>query len=163
MDTGDGTPTITESGADKPPAASFIQPSDSDIQVVAEVVKKDGDKKSTSDSKKVLNERLQSVVRHASILFAFTHFDSARTGTLLVRDVETLLLSLGLCLSRSQIGRQLRQIGSASLKQDAIHYRKYTDAQVVKETFESRHEPLLMPYTVDDVIALARDNIHVSA
>jgi len=94
-------------------------------------------------------------------LFAFTHFDAARIGTLLVRDVETLLLSLGLCLSRSQIGRQLRQIGPASLKQDTIHYRKYTDAQVVKETFESRHEPLLMPYTVDDLMALARDNMHV--
>lgn len=40
-------------------------------------------------------------------------------------------------------------------KHEQVHYRHLTDAQVVKETLESRQEPLLRPFAEDDVRALA--------
>jgi hypothetical protein len=44
--------------------------------------------------------------------------------------------------------RILRSITPTIRRNDAIYYRKLTDASVAKDTMESRQEPILMPVTI---------------
>lgn len=65
---------------------------DEDVMEVAVV-----EKKSTKD------ERTMSIVRHPDLLAAFAQYDTSLSGIMSDRDVEMILFSLGLGLTRSQV------------------------------------------------------------
>uniref|UniRef100_A0A8C4Q350 Uncharacterized protein n=1 Tax=Eptatretus burgeri TaxID=7764 RepID=A0A8C4Q350_EPTBU len=79
------------------------------------------------------------------LLLAFTYFDQSHWDYLQEKDLEELLYTLGLHLSRAQIKKLLSKV----LSQDLCHYRRLTDAK--------QSEDVQLETTVTDEV-LAKGN-----
>ncbi|XP_055630260.1 cell division cycle and apoptosis regulator protein 1-like [Toxorhynchites rutilus septentrionalis] len=88
-------------------------------------------------------EREQVYTADRELLLSFTYFDVSHCGYVFDKDIEDLLYTLGLNLSRSQI----RKLMSKAITRDALYYRKLTDKP--KNTVEDKEE-LATDETVSD-------------
>lgn len=57
------------------------------------------------------------------LLLSFVYFDQTHCGYIFEKDIEDLLYTLGLTLSRAQV----RKLVSKVITRDSLHYRKLTD------------------------------------
>ncbi|XP_061600546.1 cell division cycle and apoptosis regulator protein 1 isoform X2 [Cololabis saira] len=90
----------------------------------------DRDRKDRKDDRKLSKERSskdkekkQMVTYNKDLLMAFVYFDQSHCGYLLERDLEEILYTLGLHLSRAQIKKLLNK----PVVRESCSYRKLTD------------------------------------
>uniref|UniRef100_A0A3B3WGG9 Cell division cycle and apoptosis regulator protein 1 n=1 Tax=Poecilia mexicana TaxID=48701 RepID=A0A3B3WGG9_9TELE len=69
------------------------------------------------------SEKKQMVTQNRDLLMAFVYFDQSHCGYLLERDLEDILYTLGLHLSRAQIKKLLNK----PVVRESCYYRKLTD------------------------------------
>lgn len=79
----------------------------------------DGVKK--KDKKKKEKPKMFTKDRH--LLLSFVYFDQTHCGYIFEKDIEELLYTLGLSLSRAQV----RKLVGKVISRDSLHYRKLTD------------------------------------
>lgn len=79
----------------------------------------DGNKK--KDKKKKEKPKMYTKDRH--LLLSFVYFDQTHCGYIFEKDIEELLYTLGLSLSRAQV----RKLVGKVISRDSLHYRKLTD------------------------------------
>lgn len=68
-------------------------------------------------------ERPKYITAFPDILLSFVYFDQSHCGYIFEKDLEDLLYTLGLNLSRSQV----RKISEKFVTRDSLYYRKLTD------------------------------------
>ncbi|KAF2900664.1 hypothetical protein ILUMI_05521 [Ignelater luminosus] len=78
-------------------------------------------KKSDKDRKK--KERPKMFTKDRHLLLSFVYFDQTHCGYIFEKDMEDLLFTLGLNLSRAQV----RKLVGKVISRDSLHYRKLTD------------------------------------
>uniref|UniRef100_A0A8C2Q415 Cell division cycle and apoptosis regulator protein 1 n=1 Tax=Cyprinus carpio TaxID=7962 RepID=A0A8C2Q415_CYPCA len=78
----------------------------------------DDDGRGHTDEKKK-----QMVTLNKDLLMAFVYFDQSHSGYLLEKDLEEIMYTLGLHLSRAQVKKLLNK----PLVRESCHYRKLTD------------------------------------
>ncbi|XP_022315964.2 cell division cycle and apoptosis regulator protein 1-like isoform X3 [Crassostrea virginica] len=109
--------------------------------------KKDKDKDKKREKKKYQT-------RDPALLLAFTYFDQNHTGYLLDKDVEEIIHTIGLQLSRAQVKKLVQKV----VTRDALNYRKMTDKTVAapgeKEEAASEEKEL----KVTDIVKLSKGN-----
>ncbi|KAM6956273.1 cell division cycle and apoptosis regulator protein 1-like [Aplochiton taeniatus] len=83
------------------------------------------DRKSSKErsSKDKEKDKKQMVTYNKDLLMAFVYFDQSHCGYLFERDLEEIMFTLGLHLSRAQVKKLLNK----SVVRDSCHYRKLTD------------------------------------
>ncbi|XP_025837375.1 cell division cycle and apoptosis regulator protein 1 [Agrilus planipennis] len=83
----------------------------------------DDDYDRRSDRDKRRKERLKMFTKDRNLLLSFTYFDQTHCGYIFEKDMEDLLFTLGLNLSRAQV----RKLVGKVVSRDSLHYRKLTD------------------------------------
>ena len=83
------------------------------------------DRKSRSRDKRK-HDKVKMVTKDRSLLLSFIYFDQTHCGYIFEKDIEELLYTLGLSLSRAQV----RKLSAKVITRDSLHYRKLTDAPV---------------------------------
>lgn len=78
-------------------------------------------KKKDRDKKK--KERVKMFTKDKHLLLSFIYFDQTHCGYIFDKDIEDLLYTLGLNLSRAQV----RKLVGKVVTRDSLHYRKLTD------------------------------------
>lgn len=109
----------------------------------AESDKKDDKKKEKSVSKDEKSDprlNFKALVNDIDSFTAFTHFDQNICGYLNDRDVEEILHSIGLNISRATAQRLIRKVSS----RDRFNYRNITDKWVDKD-FNIKYCPEPLP------------------
>ncbi|MEE6488125.1 hypothetical protein FKM82_015136 [Ascaphus truei] len=97
--------------------------------------KRDGNRYSKERlSKDKEKEKKQMVTVNKDLLMAFIYFDQSHCGYLLEKDLEEIIYTLGLHLSRAQVKKLFNKI----LLKESCFYRKLTDTS----TDEGSHEEL---------------------
>ncbi|KAJ8909668.1 hypothetical protein NQ315_005430 [Exocentrus adspersus] len=86
-----------------------------EMKMMREIRKKDKDKKR--------KERVKLYTKDKQLLLSFVYFDQTNCGYIFDKDIEDLLYTLGLKLSRAQV----RKLVSKVVTRDSLHYRKLTD------------------------------------
>ncbi|KAK1905985.1 Cell division cycle and apoptosis regulator protein 1 [Dissostichus eleginoides] len=81
------------------------------------------DRKSSKERSSKDKEKKLMVTYNKELLMAFVYFDQSHCGYLLERDLEEILYTLGLHLSRAQIKKLLNK----PVVRESCHYRKLTD------------------------------------
>lgn len=81
------------------------------------------DRKSSKERSSKDKERKQMITHNRELLMAFVYFDQSHCGYLLERDLEEILYTLGLHLSRAQIKKLLNK----PVVRESCYYRKLTD------------------------------------
>ncbi|XP_018897471.2 cell division cycle and apoptosis regulator protein 1 [Bemisia tabaci] len=71
-------------------------------------------------------EKVKYLTANKKLLLAFSYFDTSGCGYIMEKDLETLLFSLSLSFSRSQVKKLLSKV----VKRDVLTYRKLTDKPV---------------------------------
>ncbi|XP_043912093.1 cell division cycle and apoptosis regulator protein 1 [Protopterus annectens] len=87
-------------------------------------------------------EKKQMITSDRSLLMAFVYFDQSHCGYLLEKDLEEIVHTLGLHLSRAQVKKLLTNI----VVRDSYFYRKLTDRpkdEVNQEEYETTQEDIL--------------------
>ncbi|RZC40237.1 cell division cycle and apoptosis regulator protein 1-like, partial [Asbolus verrucosus] len=79
------------------------------------------DKKKDKEKKK--KERVKMYTKDKHLLLSFIYFDQTHCGYIFDKDIEDLLYTLGLNLSRAQV----RKLVGKVVTRDSLHYRKLTD------------------------------------
>lgn len=79
------------------------------------------DKKKDKDKRK--KERVKMFTKDRHLLLSFVYFDQTHCGYIFDKDIEDLLYTLGLSLSRAQV----RKLVGKVVTRDSLHYRKLTD------------------------------------
>lgn len=87
----------------------------------------DDDSNKKKDKKK--KERPKMFTKDRNLLLSFVYFDQTHCGYIFEKDIEELLYTLGLSLSRAQV----RKLVGKVISRDSLHYRKLTD--MPKEDF----------------------------
>lgn len=90
----------------------------------------DDDSKSRKDKDKKKRERPKMYTKDRHLLLSFGYFDQTHCGYIFEKDIEELLYTLGLNLSRAQV----RKLVGKVITRDSLHYRKLTD-KVKEEDF----------------------------
>ncbi|XP_071371978.1 cell division cycle and apoptosis regulator protein 1-like, partial [Centroberyx affinis] len=86
--------------------------------------RKDGRKSSKErSSKDKEKEKKQMVTYNKELLMAFVYFDQSHCGYLMERDLEEIMYTLGLHLSRAQVKKLLNK----PVVRESCYYRKLTD------------------------------------
>lgn len=81
------------------------------------------DRKSSKERSSKDKEKKLMVTHNKELLMAFVYFDQSHCGYLLERDLEEILYTLGLHLSRAQIKKLLNK----PVVRESCYYRKLTD------------------------------------
>ncbi|XP_014276938.1 cell division cycle and apoptosis regulator protein 1 isoform X3 [Halyomorpha halys] len=84
---------------------------------------KENDKDKKNNDKEPRRERAKLVTLDKELLLSFNFFDTTRCGYIYDKDIEDLVFSLGLTLSRSQV----RKLVGKVVSRDAVYYRRLTD------------------------------------
>lgn len=87
----------------------------------SEDTKGEKEKKSTQLTAK--HDRVRLLTSQPDLLLAFVYFDQSHAGYLVDRDMEEIVFTLGLQLSRAQVKKLVSKFSS----KDMINYRKLTD------------------------------------
>lgn len=77
-------------------------------------------------------EKTQMVTINRDLLMAFVYFDQSHCGYLLEKDLEEILYTLGLHLSRAQVKKLLNKV----VLRESCFYRKLTDTSKDEENHE---------------------------
>lgn len=87
--------------------------------------RRDRSKRSTDREreKRLKKDRPKLITVDPHLLLSFVYFDQTHCGYIFEKDIEDLLFTLGLQLSRAQV----RKIVSKVITRDSLHYRKLTD------------------------------------
>lgn len=85
--------------------------------------KKDKEKRKSSDRDKKKKERTRLITKDKNLLLSFVYFDQTHCGYIFEKDIEELIYTLGLNLSRAQV----RKLVAKVITRDSLHYRKLTD------------------------------------
>ncbi|XP_041511357.1 cell division cycle and apoptosis regulator protein 1 isoform X3 [Microtus oregoni] len=83
-------------------------------------------------SKEKEKEKTQMVTVNRDLLMAFVYFDQSHCGYLLEKDLEEILYTLGLHLSRAQVKKLLNKV----VLRESCFYRKLTDTSKDEENQE---------------------------
>ncbi|XP_035306610.1 cell division cycle and apoptosis regulator protein 1 isoform X2 [Cricetulus griseus] len=83
-------------------------------------------------SKDKEKEKTQMVTVNRDLLMAFVYFDQSHCGYLLEKDLEEILYTLGLHLSRAQVKKLLNKV----VLRESCFYRKLTDTSKDEENHE---------------------------
>ncbi|XP_023715067.1 cell division cycle and apoptosis regulator protein 1 isoform X3 [Cryptotermes secundus] len=89
----------------------------------------DKDRKRDKDKDKKKKERVKLYTEDPHLLLAFVYFDQSHCGYIFDKDIEELLYTLGLNLSRAQVRKLVQKV----VTRDSLHYRKLTDKPRAKE------------------------------
>ncbi|XP_008204944.1 cell division cycle and apoptosis regulator protein 1 isoform X2 [Nasonia vitripennis] len=81
---------------------------------------KDGKKDRDKDGKK---KRVKLYTFDPYLLLSFVYFDQTHCGYIFDKDIEELIYTLGLNLSRAQVRKLVQKV----VTRDSLHYRKLTD------------------------------------
>nr|CAD7411020.1 unnamed protein product [Timema cristinae] len=87
--------------------------------------RRDKDKKSSidRDKEKKKKEKVKMYTDDPNLLLSFVYFDQSHCGYIFDKDIEELLYTLGLNLSRAQVRKLVQKV----VTRDSLHYRKLTD------------------------------------
>ncbi|GLV41286.1 hypothetical protein CBL_04810 [Carabus blaptoides fortunei] len=85
--------------------------------------KKDKERRKSSDRDRKKKERFKLITKDKNLLLSFVYFDQTHCGYIFEKDIEDLIYTLGLNLSRAQV----RKLVSKVITRDSLHYRKLTD------------------------------------
>uniref|UniRef100_A0A8C2Q406 Cell division cycle and apoptosis regulator protein 1 n=1 Tax=Cyprinus carpio TaxID=7962 RepID=A0A8C2Q406_CYPCA len=85
--------------------------------------RRDERKSKERSSKDKDEKKKQMVTLNKDLLMAFVYFDQSHSGYLLEKDLEEIMYTLGLHLSRAQVKKLLNK----PLVRESCHYRKLTD------------------------------------
>nr|CAD7572831.1 unnamed protein product [Timema californicum] len=101
--------------------------------------RRDKDKKSSldRDKEKKKKEKVKLYTDDPNLLLSFVYFDQSHCGYIFDKDIEELLYTLGLNLSRAQVRKLVQKV----VTRDSLHYRKLTD-KPKKEEEAAGKEPL---------------------
>nr|CAD7264073.1 unnamed protein product [Timema shepardi] len=101
--------------------------------------RRDKDKKSSldRDKEKKKKEKVKMYTDDPNLLLSFVYFDQSHCGYIFDKDIEELLYTLGLNLSRAQVRKLVQKV----VTRDSLHYRKLTD-KPKKEEEAAGKEPL---------------------
>uniref|UniRef100_A0A915PP47 SAP domain-containing protein n=1 Tax=Setaria digitata TaxID=48799 RepID=A0A915PP47_9BILA len=91
--------------------------------------KKKEDEKREEEQKKYLAEARKPIIVDRAVFQAFAHFDQNLCGYILEKDLEEILYSIGLNISRAQVQKLLKKY----LSRDRISYRYFTDSWANKD------------------------------
>ncbi|KAJ3646146.1 hypothetical protein Zmor_023748, partial [Zophobas morio] len=83
----------------------------------------DDSKDKKKDKEKKKKERVKMYTKDKHLLLSFIYFDQTHCGYIFDKDIEDLLYTLGLNLSRAQV----RKLVGKVVTRDSLHYRKLTD------------------------------------
>ncbi|XP_023244872.1 cell division cycle and apoptosis regulator protein 1 isoform X2 [Copidosoma floridanum] len=81
---------------------------------------KDGKKDKDKDGKR---KKIRLFTSDPYLLLAFVYFDQTHCGYIFDKDIEELIYTLGLNLSRAQVRKLVQKV----VTRDSLHYRKLTD------------------------------------
>ncbi|CAH1186773.1 unnamed protein product [Phyllotreta striolata] len=109
-----------------------------------------GDESEESEKKRKEKERkkkdkVKLYTKDRHLLLSFVYFDQTQCGYIFDKDMEDLLYTLGLKLSRAQVKKLISKV----IIRDSLHYRKLTDKP--KEGEETEPEELLQEINLDEV------------
>nr|XP_060624871.1 cell division cycle and apoptosis regulator protein 1 isoform X2 [Anolis sagrei ordinatus] len=88
-------------------------------------------------SKDKEKDKIQMITINRDLLMAFVYFDQCHCGYLLEKDLEEILYTLGLHLSRAQVKKILNKV----VLRESCFYRKLTDASKDEESPEEMEPP----------------------
>nr|XP_033796665.1 cell division cycle and apoptosis regulator protein 1 isoform X3 [Geotrypetes seraphini] len=88
--------------------------------------------KHSKESSSKEKEKKQMVTMNRDLLMAFVYFDQSHCGYLLEKDLEEILYTLGLHLSRAQVKKILNRV----ILKESCFYRKLTDASKDGDDYE---------------------------
>ena len=100
--------------------SSSKEPSEEDK---ADKDKKDESGSSTEESKK--SEKVKIVTKDRDLLLACSYFDLGHCGYFETKDLEDILTTINLNLSRAQIKKLVKEVTSG--KDQQVNYRQFTD------------------------------------
>ncbi|KAG8273792.1 Cell division cycle and apoptosis regulator protein 1 [Homalodisca vitripennis] len=106
-------------------------------------------KKDRRDSDRKKKERVKVVTVDPYLLLSFVYFDQTHCGYIFDKDIEELLFTLGLSLSRAQIKKLVQKV----ISRDSLHYRKLTDKPKDDPTAKQNGAQ-----TTEDLMTLALGN-----
>ncbi|XP_056018818.1 cell division cycle and apoptosis regulator protein 1-like isoform X3 [Ostrea edulis] len=109
--------------------------------------KKDKDKDKKREKKKYQT-------RDPALLLAFTYFDQNHTGYLLDKDVEEIIHTIGLQLSRAQVKKLVQKV----VTRDALNYRKITDKPVPTPGEKEESATEEKELKIADIVRLSKGN-----
>ncbi|XP_015600550.1 cell division cycle and apoptosis regulator protein 1 [Cephus cinctus] len=105
---------------------------------------KDGKKDKDKDSKK---RKVKLYTQDPYLLLSFVYFDQTHCGYIFDKDIEELIYTLGLNLSRAQVRKLVQKV----VTRDSLHYRKLTDKSKEDDTKEEKDgEKSEIPGKADD-------------
>lgn len=81
---------------------------------------KDGKRDKEKDGKK---KKVKLYTYDPYLLLSFVYFDQTHCGYIFDKDIEELIYTLGLNLSRAQVRKLVQKV----VTRDSLHYRKLTD------------------------------------
>lgn len=79
--------------------------------------------KRKTDRERKRRDRPKMFTKDRNLLLSFIYFDQTHCGYIFEKDIEDLLYTLGLSLSRAQV----RKLVGKVISRDSLHYRKLTD------------------------------------
>lgn len=94
---------------------------------------KDGKKDKDKDEKK---RKAKLYTHDPYLLLAFVYFDQTHCGYIFDKDIEELIYTLGLNLSRAQARKLVQKV----VTRDSLHYRKLTDKSKDEEIKEEKKD-----------------------
>ncbi|XP_059474475.1 cell division cycle and apoptosis regulator protein 1-like isoform X2 [Neocloeon triangulifer] len=99
-------------------------------------------KKESKDAKEPKEKeakKIKMVTVDPGLLLAFVYFDQSHCGYILHKDLEEIIYTLGLNLSRAQVKRLIQKV----VQRDAFNYRKLTDKSEseAKSVIETEEDP----------------------
>ncbi|XP_011305660.1 cell division cycle and apoptosis regulator protein 1 isoform X2 [Fopius arisanus] len=94
---------------------------------------KDGKREKDRDGKK---KKIKLFTYDPYLLLSFVYFDQTHCGYIFDKDIEELIYTLGLNLSRAQVRKLVQKV----VTRDSLHYRKLTDRSKDEEDKEKIKE-----------------------
>merc|ERR1719203_1274731 len=134
--------TTTTSDTDKHSKSSSKEPSEEDK---ADKDKKDESGSSTEESKK--SEKVKIVTKDRDLLLACSYFDLGHCGYFETKDLEDILTTINLNLSRAQIEKLVKEVTSG--KDQQVNYRQFTDKPEDPKLAETEVTSKIEPEEVD--------------
>lgn len=118
--------------------------------------KRDKEKRKSSerdkDKDRKKEKRPKLITKDKNLLLSFVYFDTTHCGYIFEKDIEELIYTLGLSLSRAQV----RKLVAKVITRDSLHYRKLTDGP--KDEDKEKKEEEEKTEVVIDVEELAFGN-----
>ncbi|KAK0403550.1 hypothetical protein QR680_016989 [Steinernema hermaphroditum] len=110
-------------------------------------------------------KKFKSTVGNRALFAAYSHFDSTAIGYLLERDVDEIVQSIGIDISRADIHRLTKKVltsSSTSSRDRIISYRTLTDVYVDSEG-AVKYAPTQLDIPTDEELAKGHSAVYETA